>query len=216
MIVGSGGSGQGRAWASVARYEDEYVEELKRRGGMGGGIGGDITWGGIGGDGTFDTQKMFRSFGKLSSGDLPENANMSPDHQAGITSDITNPQEYIVHHLISKDSSIILDRGREVRLKLHLASMPLGWAWMIPAFHLPEPVASSTDSQPIRTHTLDFRRSQIDFPLGPGQSIHRVLVRLEEVPESEHAEPSRLMSDEEERRSGVEDHKGEDVKEEGE
>lgn len=83
LVVGSGGSGQGRAWASVARYNDAYVDELRQRGGGGQGVDGEIAWGGVGGDGVFDTQKMFRSFGELVPGDLSERdfASLPNDHK---------------------------------------------------------------------------------------------------------------------------------------
>lgn len=55
----------GEAGASVARYKDEYVAKLRELGGTGEGVEGDITWGGVGGDGTFDSQKMFKVFAKL-------------------------------------------------------------------------------------------------------------------------------------------------------
>lgn len=88
LVVGSGGSGQGRAWASVARYNDAYVDELRRRGGGGQGVDGEIAWGGVGGDGVFDTQKMFRSFGKLVPGDLSDRdlASLPSDHKVGRSS----------------------------------------------------------------------------------------------------------------------------------
>ncbi|WWC59678.1 uncharacterized protein I303_102240 [Kwoniella dejecticola CBS 10117] len=208
LVVGSGGTGQGRAWASVARYDDEYVEELKTRGGTGEGVGGQISWGGVGGEGRFDTHKMFRSCGKMVSGDIDESVlkTLPSDHE-----------KYVVHHLTPSNNSLILDRSREFRMKFHIASVPLGWTWMIPSFHLPEPPAKTSAEPPQkRTHTLHFPKSQVDFPLGPGQAIHEILVRLEEVPEDEKEETARLMSDEEERREGVDDTRGEKVVEDGE
>ncbi|WWD21702.1 hypothetical protein CI109_106189 [Kwoniella shandongensis] len=203
VIGGSGGTGQGKAWASVARYDDEYVEELKARGGQGQGVGGQIAWGGVGGEGLHDTKKMFRRCGKMIAGDLDgEVESVLPEGH----------QDYVVHHLKPDSSSIILDRSREFRLKFHLASVPLGWTWLIPAFHLPEPSADRVN----RTHTLHFPRSQIDFPLGPGQAIHQILVRFEEVPEGDKEDTARLMSEEEEREEGVNETSGERVKEDGE
>ncbi|WVQ98271.1 hypothetical protein IAU59_005394 [Kwoniella sp. CBS 9459] len=206
VIGGAGGTGQGKAWASVARYDDEYVEELKSRGGTGEGVGGQISWGGVGGKGRFDTSKMFRSCGKMVAKAVNDDIVkvLPADHE-----------DYIVHHLTPAHSSLILDRSREFRMKFHLASMPLGWAWMIPAFHLPEPPTDGGSSEK-RTHTLYFPRSQVDFPLGPGQSIYQIVIRLEEVPEGDSEQTARLMSDEEERQEGVEDTGGEKVKEEGE
>ncbi|WWC68147.1 uncharacterized protein I206_102070 [Kwoniella pini CBS 10737] len=211
LVVGSGGTGQGKAWASVARYDDEYVDELKTRGGTGQGVAGQISWGGVGGEGTFDTHKMFRSCGKMVSvdGDIGESV---------IKSLPENHRNYVVHHLTPSHGSLILDRSREFRLKFHLASVPLGWTWLIPSFHLPEPPIKSFNEtiNQLRTHTLNFPKSQIDFPLGPGQAIHQILVKLEEVPENEKEETAKLMSDEEERKEGVDETKGDKVIEDGE
>lgn len=86
LLVGSGGTGQGKAWASVARYDDDYVKELQNRGGTGEGVGGEITWGGVAGDGRFDTHKMFRSFGKMVPADVSEDvvAVLPKDHQVSL------------------------------------------------------------------------------------------------------------------------------------
>ncbi|KAK6903504.1 hypothetical protein I203_107008 [Kwoniella mangroviensis CBS 8507] len=208
VVGGTGGTGQGKAWASVARYDDEYVEELKTRGGTGEGVAGQISWGGVGGQGRFDTNKMFRSCGKMVAKDVDEEALKSlPEGH----------ENYVVHHLTPSNNSLILDRSREFRMKFHLASVPLGWTWLIPAFHLPEPPAKSSAEPPkMRTHILHFPRSQTDFPLGPGQAIHQILVRLEEVPEDDKEETARLMSDEEEKREGVDERQKEKVVEDGE
>ncbi|WVN87265.1 uncharacterized protein L203_102442 [Cryptococcus depauperatus CBS 7841] len=199
LLVGSGGTGQGKAWASVARYDDDYVEELKRRGGTGEGVGGEITWGGVAGDGGFDARKMFRSFGKLTPEENDDFVN------EGLPKEHDN---YIVHHLTPGQHHLTLNRSREFRLKFHLGNLPLGWAWLIPAFHLPEP------APPTRIHTLTFPRSQVDFPVGPGVALHKVLVRLQDVSEDDPELPAQLMSEEEEKKEGVEDdNKEEKVKE---
>lgn len=51
----------------------------------------------------------------------------------------------------------------------------MGWAWFIPAFHLAEPSGAGG------TVSFDIPRSQLDFPLGPGAAVKRVIMRLEEV-----------------------------------
>jgi phosphatidylinositol-3,4,5-trisphosphate 3-phosphatase/dual-specificity protein phosphatase PTEN len=63
-VVGHKG-GKGKAWASIARYDDRYVEELRRKGETGEGLLDDVTWGGVGGEGVHDVKKMFRSCGKM-------------------------------------------------------------------------------------------------------------------------------------------------------
>ncbi|ORY21744.1 hypothetical protein BCR39DRAFT_50898 [Naematelia encephala] len=199
IIVGSD-AGQGRAWASVARYDDAYVDELLRRSRHNESSGSEITWGGVGGQGVFDTSKMFRSCGKVTAAEAPALPGSEPFH---------------VHHMVP-DTPIVLDRSREFRLKFHVASVPLGWTWLIPAFHLPERAASGPSGTTIKTHTLRFPRSQIDFAIGPGTAIYQVLVQLEDLPEDDMEEPTRLLSEEEERREGLRDERGENVKEEGE
>ena len=74
----------GKAWASVGRYDDEYVATLRHRGGAGEGAVPEVTWGGVGGEGGFDTEKMFRSCGKMTSeGDAKASSIAMPeDHEA--------------------------------------------------------------------------------------------------------------------------------------
>lgn len=76
-LAGAGLDGEGKAWASIARYDDDYVEELKRRGGTGEGVDGEITWGGVGGDGKYDTNKMFRTCGKVVDTPFPKDLESS-------------------------------------------------------------------------------------------------------------------------------------------
>jgi phosphatidylinositol-3,4,5-trisphosphate 3-phosphatase/dual-specificity protein phosphatase PTEN len=89
--------------------------------------------------------------------------------------------EFNIHHLVPTAAEgqdppdIILHRAREFRLKLHLGSLPMGWAWFIPAFHLAEP--SSVGN----VVAFDVPRSQLDFPLGPGSAVQRVIMRFEEM-----------------------------------
>lgn len=73
LLAGSS-AGRGKAWASVARYNDDYVEELRKRGGSGDGVDSMITWGGVGGEGKYDTDKMFKSFGKMLSAETSDDA----------------------------------------------------------------------------------------------------------------------------------------------
>ena len=207
----------------MARYDDAYVEELNSHGGSGEGVGGTVTFGGVGGVGKHDNTKMFRSCGKMVAGQLseddsaflPSDANVSNERSIWLTN-----QRYNVHHLIPQPAdgsiSLVLDRTREFRLRFHLASIPLGWAWLIPAFHLPEPVPSDSRPATKRIHTLHFPRSQIDFAIGPGAAIHEILVRLEEVSVDEEAGTARVLGVKEEIKLGMEDRRGEgSVREDG-
>ncbi|KAL7419116.1 Telomerase protein component 1 [Cryptotrichosporon argae] len=184
LVFGSGGTGEGKACATIARYDDGYVEKLRQRGG-GQGLEENITQGGMEDD-RWDRRKMFRSCGKLVPADLDEDARAALHSSAN---------SCVVHHLVPPER-LVLDRAREFRTKLHLGALPLGWAWLIPAFHLPEPLPGAP-----RTHALHLPRNQIDFALGPGASIQEVIVRLEEVVDEEHV--GGMMSDEEEAVRGV-------------
>jgi len=64
LVVGSD-AGRGKAWASVARYDDGYVHELESKG------SGGVTWGGVAGEGKYDSHKMFKSCGKMVATDVP-------------------------------------------------------------------------------------------------------------------------------------------------
>lgn len=80
MIGGQSGTGQGKAWIKVARYDDSYVEELQRRGGGGEGVGGTkVSWGGVAGTGQWDSDKMFRGCGKFN-----ETEEVSPEVGRGM------------------------------------------------------------------------------------------------------------------------------------
>ena len=176
-VVG-GESGQGKAWASIARYEDEYVDKLREL--VRHGDGKDPTWGGVGGDGRYDSHKMFSSCGKL-------------------TSVSTSEEDGVVSHRLEVSDCLVLDRDREFRIKLHLSSLPLGWAWLIPAFHLPEP----TPHGHARKHVLMFPKSQVDFTIGPGAAIKEMQVELEELPDEDKPDAAPLMSEQQERETGM-------------
>lgn len=79
LLAGSS-AGRGKAWASVARYNDDYVEELLKRGGSGSGVDSTITWGGVGGEGKYDKDKMFKSCGKMVSAETSDDTTNVSDH----------------------------------------------------------------------------------------------------------------------------------------
>jgi hypothetical protein len=69
------------------------VQELRRRGGSGQGVKSEVTWGGVGGEGVYDTNKMFRSCGKMTAegfASTGESADSSPvsaeDREVGLPS----------------------------------------------------------------------------------------------------------------------------------
>lgn len=84
---------------------------------------------------------------------------------------------------------IVLDAEREVRAKLYIGSVFMGWFWFIPTFHMPQPPPSSSPSSPVSppspstsqsTH-LVLTRKELDFPLGAGSALIDVDVSLEWV-----------------------------------
>ncbi len=79
----------------------------------------------------------------------------------------------------------------------------MGWLWIIPAFHLPEPVRTDPSPANERVFTLCFPRSQLDFPLGPGSAVHHVLVKLEEITHPVSEGTATLMSKAEEEQVGI-------------
>ncbi|KAF8316846.1 hypothetical protein DL93DRAFT_2077655 [Clavulina sp. PMI_390] len=70
-----------------------------------------------------------------------------------------------------EDAKILLDANREVRAKLYLGSVPMGWFWFVPTFHM-----KSNEVNPVH---LNLPKSAIDFPLGPGSWIVDVDVEME-------------------------------------
>ncbi|CAE6480223.1 unnamed protein product [Rhizoctonia solani] len=74
---------------------------------------------------------------------------------------------------IEINPGVILDARREVRAKLYMGQVPMGWMWFIPAFHLADGATEST---------IKLTRKEVDFPLGVGawiETIEIVLTRVE-------------------------------------
>ncbi|TFK77365.1 hypothetical protein BDN72DRAFT_830526 [Pluteus cervinus] len=75
-------------------------------------------------------------------------------------------------------SGVLLDAGREVRMKLYMGTIFMGWAWFIPAFHIPAYSEGSTEVTRMR-----LSREDLDFPLGIGSDIIEVEIALEWSPQ---------------------------------
>lgn len=118
--------------------------------------------------------------------------------------------ENIAHTVpdINIEEGIILDAGREVRVKLYIGQVRkfcpsirennnkfdipqvfIGWFWFIPTFHMPQPppeatppasAAAGTPTSAKTTFTLT--RKDLDFPLGLGSAIVDVDIEMEWVP----------------------------------
>ncbi|KAH9942829.1 phosphatases II [Amylocystis lapponica] len=90
------------------------------------------------------------------------------------------------------DSGVVLDANREVRIKLFMGQVFMGWFWFIPTFHMPHPRVAG------QAASLLLRRKEIDFPLGIGSNIIDVEVSMEwcseESPKAETDEPGGLAA----------------------
>ncbi|KAF9522741.1 hypothetical protein CPB83DRAFT_911162 [Crepidotus variabilis] len=80
----------------------------------------------------------------------------------------------------SLEQGVVLDAGREIRVKLYMGQVFMGWTWFIPTFHMPQPPpASPSDSSTPPKSTLKLTRADIDFPLGLGSSIIDLEIEME-------------------------------------
>jgi len=87
----------------------------------------------------------------------------------------------------TQDDGIVLEAGREVRAKLYLGQVFMGWFWFIPTFHMPQPPPRASDGTPQAVH-FHLGRKDVDFPLGAGAWIVDIDVEMAWVPiESEAA-----------------------------
>ncbi|KAG8737009.1 Telomerase protein component 1 [Ceratobasidium sp. 414] len=67
---------------------------------------------------------------------------------------------------------VVLDARREVRAKLYMGQVPMGWIWFIPAFHVAD---GETET------TIKLTRKELDFPLGIGAWIEGVEIVLTRI-----------------------------------
>ncbi|KAF7323923.1 Phosphatases II [Mycena kentingensis (nom. inval.)] len=96
---------------------------------------------------------------------------------------------------------IVLDAGREVRVKIYMGQIFIGWAWFVPTFHMDQPPPSSAapssasttgsissaSSPPPTKFTLE--RKQMDFPIGLGSALVDVDIEMEWVRPGENVQP---------------------------
>ncbi|GLB39123.1 hypothetical protein LshimejAT787_0602850 [Lyophyllum shimeji] len=97
----------------------------------------------------------------------------------------------------AKERGIVLDAGREVRVKLYMGQVFMAWLWFIPAFHM-TPSSGPT--------TFRLTQGELDFPLGLGTAIIDVEVELEWLSpaDAERVQPP-VMARAEEKEALVED-----------
>ncbi|KAF4581672.1 Telomerase protein component 1 [Pleurotus pulmonarius] len=223
--LANGGRGA-QIWASLARYDDGFVDLLERwevhtRDASSGRMGrrkvgsehmGEEELGKIFEDGKWDDKKMVRSFARMGTTEehattkegeekitaytlRPLNSDAWSDLRDGlkppvgegvqldgvnIPSSETN-SIYDVTQTLKEDKGIILDATREVRIKLYMGQVFMGWFWFIPTFH-------SSESREAASFILS--RKDIDFPLGIGSSILDVEILMEWVSEGGTLQPA--------------------------
>ncbi|KZP14936.1 hypothetical protein FIBSPDRAFT_1048458 [Athelia psychrophila] len=244
--------GSGHVWASLARYDDELVEELegwerrtrnenghmgRRQRGSEHGDGEDLT--DLFGDERWDHGKMVRSFARMgalgesavqrepsgkdgkitaytlcalsddnwidigSGVDNKENAEKAPVAKAAgsAPSETNSIADAASIQAINPDAGVVVDANREVRLKLYMGQVFMGWIWFIPAFHIPP--ALSLSSAPTK---ILLTRKEIDFPLGIGAALIDVEIAISSCSNSEEEivqPPARQTSQESREGDGI-------------
>ncbi|TFK20642.1 hypothetical protein FA15DRAFT_646688 [Coprinopsis marcescibilis] len=90
-------------------------------------------------------------------------------------------------HTAEELEGLVVDASRELRVKLYVGRVFIGWFWFIPSFHMPQPPPTSTsattqnaDKSTLST-TFHLNRKDLDFALGLGSSIIDVDVDMEWV-----------------------------------
>ena len=79
------------------------------------------------------------------------------------------------------ETGVILDAAREVRAKLYLGQVFMGWLWFIPIFHIPPPPRSADDPSQTGPFTFTLTRKEIDFAVGAGSALVDVEISMEWV-----------------------------------
>ena len=77
---------------------------------------------------------------------------------------------------------VLLDAHREVRAKLYIGRVFMGWFWFIPVFHMSSQTPPASSSAAATHFTLT--RKELDFAVGAGAFIIDVDIALEWVPSS--------------------------------
>jgi phosphatidylinositol-3,4,5-trisphosphate 3-phosphatase/dual-specificity protein phosphatase PTEN len=191
--------GASAIWVSLARYEDEFVEELEKR------VRGKEETKSMFVDGKYDDKKMVRSFARMG---VAEGHTPAVEDVPGVGSVVNyrlhpipasewvtvdgaeEKDDFMMSSEVYSESGIAVDAAREVRIKLYNAQVGswvlaannvsdgsvqvfMGWLWFIPCFHLPQPPMPT--APPVK---FVLPRSELDFPLGFGALLLDVEVTL--------------------------------------
>ncbi|KAL5514191.1 hypothetical protein ACEPAG_2279 [Sanghuangporus baumii] len=105
----------------------------------------------------------------------------APDSGQSTVSSVTELAH--VNDNVSAEKGVILDATRELRAKIYMGQVFMGWFWFIPAFHMPSAPQSSTATaeQPPGSNITHFvvTRKEVDFPIAAGAALVDVDVSLE-------------------------------------
>ncbi|KAK7042977.1 Telomerase protein component 1 [Paramarasmius palmivorus] len=201
-ILDRGKEGGGRVWASLARYDDTMVATTEDwiRGGQKGGeevfkdqdkMVRSFAKVGCSDSGVEEgkgeekivtytlkalSNKSWENIQEEVKGEkepmgVPEGV---PPSAATSVADLTIIPPTTGNGKAQKDSQgVILDANREVRVKLYMGQVFMGWLWLVPSFHMPSDSKERT--------TLKLTRKEVDFPLGIGKDIVDVEIGFEWV-----------------------------------
>ncbi|KAF5351028.1 hypothetical protein D9756_008419 [Leucocoprinus leucothites] len=100
------------------------------------------------------------------------------------------------------EQGVILDPEREVRIKLYMGKVFMGWIWLIPTFHMPQSSSPQDESGAATSTktTIRLTRKEIDFPVGLGAGIIDAEISMEwVVPPAVHQESVTSMTEEAQR-----------------
>ncbi|KAL1739279.1 hypothetical protein HDZ31DRAFT_69101 [Schizophyllum fasciatum] len=217
-----------RVWASLARYDDDFVKTLEdwERHTRGANIGerrpgsehlGEDELRALFADGRWDQGKMVRSFARMGIVDedaitkegegkderittyalrpltaaswgevLQELKDGGGAGDADATAADANIPRSEANSMLdvtagARERGIVVDAGREMRVKLYMGQIFMGWCWFVPTFHMPQPppgAGTAPDATPSKT-TLHLTRKEIDFPIGIGEHLVDVDIDME-------------------------------------
>lgn len=97
----------------------------------------------------------------------------APRSEEGSMDDLTKT-------LSASSVGVVVDANRELRVKLYIGQVFMGWFWFIPTFHMTHPRESANAQQ----STWRLKREELDFPLGLGSNIVDLEVLMEWCSES--------------------------------